>query len=80
MIVVFVGGGGLVSGIAIAVKVILSWVVVVGVEVEVFFLFIYGLAADRIVTIEVCFTLVDGLVGNLDFDMIIFDIVRRLVD
>ena len=78
-IVVPVGGGGLVSGIAIAVKA-LSATMVVGVEVAASSPFTHSLAAGRIVTIDVQQTLADGLSGNLDPDTITFDIVRRLVD
>lgn len=79
-IVVPVGGGGLVSGMAIAIKAVSPGVSVVGVEVEASSPFTHGLAAGRIVTIEVRPTLADGLAGNLDADTVTFDIVRRLVD
>lgn len=79
-IVVPVGGGGLVSGLAIAIKAISPGATVVGVEVEASSPFTRGLAAGRIVTIDVSPTLADGLAGNLDPDTVTFDIVRRLVD
>jgi threonine dehydratase len=79
-VVVQVGGGGLISGIAIAIKAISPQASVVGVEVAASSPFTQGLAAGRIVTIEVGPTLADGLAGNLDPDTITFDIVRRLVD
>jgi threonine dehydratase len=77
-IVVPVGGGGLVSGIAIAVAGSESHVEVVGVEVEASCPFRQGLAAGHIVHIDVGATLADGLSGNLDPDTITFDIVRNL--
>ena len=79
-IVVPIGGGGLISGMAIAIKGISPRTAVVGAEVEASSPFTHGLAAGRIVTIEVRPTLADGLAGNLDPDTITFDIVRRLVD
>ncbi len=79
-IVVPVGGGGLVSGIAIAVKGSQSKTEVVGVEVEASCPFRQGLAAGQIVSIDVGTTLADGLSGNLDPDTITFDIVRTHVD
>lgn len=79
-IVVPIGGGGLVSGMAIAIKAISPRTAVVGVEVEASSPFSHGLAAGQIVTIDVRPTLADGLAGNLDPDTITFDIVRRLVD
>ncbi|MFL6281165.1 MAG: threonine/serine dehydratase [Vicinamibacterales bacterium] len=75
-----VGGGGLVSGIAIAVKDSGHRAEIIGVEVEASCPFQQGLAAGRIVHIDVGRTLADGLSGNLDPDTITFDIVRTLVD
>jgi threonine dehydratase len=79
-IVVPVGGGGLVSGIAVAVKGSAHRAEIVGVEVEASCPFHQGLAAGRIVHVDVGETLADGLSGNLDPDTITFDIVQRLVD
>ena len=79
-IVVPVGGGGLVSGIAVAVRGAGHQAEVVGIEVEASCPFHIGLAAGRIVHIDVGPTLADGLSGNLDPDTITFDIVRTQVD
>jgi threonine dehydratase len=79
-IVVSVGGGGLLSGIAIAVKGLGHPAEIVGVEIEASCPFNKGLAAGRIVHIDVGQTLADGLSGNLDPDTITFDLVRTLVD
>lgn len=79
-IVVPVGGGGLISGIAIAAKALLPHARVVGVEVAASCPFTRSLAAGRLVTIEVQPSLADGLTGNLDPDTITLDIVRELVD
>jgi threonine dehydratase len=73
-----VGGGGLVSGIAIAVAGSGSRAEVRGVEAEASCPFRQGLAAGRIVHIDVSPTIADGLSGNLDPDTITFDIVQRL--
>jgi threonine dehydratase len=78
VIVVAIGGGGLISGIAIAADG-LGAATVLGVEVEASSPFTRSLAAGRIVEIDVGPTLADGLSGNLDPDTITFDIVRRLV-
>jgi len=78
-IVAPVGGGGLVAGIAIAVKAQQRPVEVVGVEVEASTPFRRSLAAGRIVPVDVKATLADGLAGNLDPDTITFDLVQRLV-
>jgi threonine dehydratase len=79
-IVVAVGGGGLIAGIAIAVKSSQRQPEVVGVEVEASTPFRHSLAAGRIVPIDVGPTLADGLAGNLDPDTITFDLVQRFVD
>jgi threonine dehydratase len=79
VIVVPVGGGGLVSGIAIASRALSSTTEVAGVEVEASSPFTQSLAAGRIVEIEVHPTLADGLAGNLDAETITFDLVKRHV-
>ncbi len=78
-IVVPVGGGGLISGIAIAAKAISDRISIVGAEVAASPAFTRSLAAGHIVPIDVGPTLADGLAGNLDPGTITFDIVRRLV-
>ncbi len=79
LIVAPVGGGGLVSGIAIAADALPTRPEVFGVEVDASSPFTQSLAAGRIVTIDVRASLADGLTGNLDPDTMTFDIVRRLV-
>jgi threonine dehydratase len=78
-IVVPVGGGGLISGVAIAARAVSDRVSIVGVEVEASSAFTQSLAAGHVVEIEVGPTLADGLAGNLDPDTVTFDIVRALV-
>lgn len=79
-VVVPVGGGGLISGIAIAVKGLSPSTKVVGVETAASCPFTKSLAAGRLVTIDVGPSLADGLTGNLDPDTITLDIVREVVD
>jgi threonine dehydratase len=78
-VVVPIGGGGLISGMAVALHDAAPQVWVHGVEVEASCPFTRSLAAGRIVEIDVKPTLADGLAGNLDRDTVTFDIVRRLV-
>jgi threonine dehydratase len=75
-IVVAIGGGGLISGIAIAAPT----TAIVGVEAAASSPFTAGLAAGRIVEIDVQPTLADGLAGNLDPDTPTFGIVQAKVD
>ena len=79
-VIVPIGGGGLISGIAIAIKALSPSTRVVGVEVAASCPFTKSLAAGRLVTIDVQPSLADGLTGNLDPDTITLDIVRTLVD
>jgi threonine dehydratase len=78
-IVVPVGGGGLLAGIAIAVRELRPEIEVVGVEVEASHPFAASLAAGRIVEVQVGPTLADGLAGNMDPDNIAFPVVQALV-
>ena len=80
-IIVPVGGGGLIGGVAIAARGLTQGrTQVVGVEAQASTPFTQGLAAGRIVPVDVKPTLADGLAGNLDPDTITFDLVRTLVD
>jgi threonine dehydratase len=79
-IVVGIGGGGLISGIALASREITPATQIIGVEVEASSPFTHSLAAGRIVEIDVKATLADGLAGNLDPDTVTFDLVRANVD
>ena len=75
-----VGGGGLVSGIAIAARTMAPRIEVVGVEAEASPAFHEALKAGRIVEVEVHPTLADGLAGNMDPQSMTFELVRRFVD
>jgi threonine dehydratase len=78
-IVVPVGGGGLIAGIAIAASAVQPEAEVIGVEVEASHPFAASLAAGRIVEVEVGPTIADGLAGNMDPDNIAFPVVQALV-
>lgn len=79
-VVVPVGGGGLVSGIGIAMKALSPATRVIGVEVAASCPFTRSLEAGRLVTIDVQPSLADGLTGNLDPETVTLEIVRRVVD
>jgi threonine dehydratase len=78
-IVVPVGGGGLLAGIAAAIAHVRPDVEVVGVEAEASHPFATSLAAGRIVEVEVGPTIADGLAGNMDPDNLAFPIIQSLV-
>ena len=78
-IVVPLGGGGLLSGVAVASRAISPGAAVIGVEVEASHPFHDSLQAGHLVEVQVGPTLADGLAGNADPDTITFDYIRRLV-
>jgi threonine dehydratase len=79
-VVVPIGGGGVISGIGIAVKGLSPSTRVFGVEAAASNPFTRSLAAGHLVTMDVGPSLADGLTGNLDPDTITLDIVREVVD
>jgi threonine dehydratase len=79
-IVVPIGGGGLISGIAVAAKSLRPSIQVIGVEVEASAAFSAALAAGRIVRIVVGPTIADGLGGNADPETITWPFIRDMVD
>jgi threonine dehydratase len=80
MLVVPIGGGGLISGVATVATAIAPACEIVGVEVEVSCAFQTSVRAGRLVEIVPGASLADGLGGNPDPDTITFDFIQRLVD
>lgn len=79
-LVVPIGGGGLISGVATVAKATSPACEVVGVEVEASCAFQTSVRAGRLVEIVPAPTLADGLGGNPDPETITFAFVQRLVD
>lgn len=79
-VLVPVGGGGLISGIAIAVRALRPEASVIGVEAEASCAYAAARAAGRLVTIEVKPTIADGLGGNVEPDSRTWPYVRDLVE
>jgi threonine dehydratase len=79
-IVVPVGGGGLVSGVALVAKAVSDRVEVIGVETEASPAFTRSLPFGRPIEVEVKPSIADGLAGNMDPETITFDYVKQLVD
>jgi threonine dehydratase len=75
-----IGGGGLVSGVAFAAKALAPRCDVIGVEVEASCAFQTSIRAGRLVTIVPGDTLADGLGGNPDPETITFGFIQRFVD
>jgi threonine dehydratase len=80
VVVVPLGGGGLASGVAMAVRCAAPRARVIGVEVEASRPFAIGREQGRITEIEVKPSLADGLIGNLEPASMTFELVLRYVD
>jgi threonine dehydratase len=79
-VVVPVGGGGLLAGIAIAMKAISPQIKVYGAEPAVSPTMNAALEAGRIIEIEEDPTIADGCAGNVERGSITFPIIQRLID
>ena len=80
VIVIPLGGGGLASGLGLAIKAVAPRVTTVGVEVEASSPFTLSLEAGRITEITPRQSLADGLTGNLEAGTITFPLVKQVVD
>ncbi len=80
VLVVPLGGGGLASGVGLAIKAAAPNVTIVGVEVEASSPFTLSLEAGRITEITPRASLADGLVGNLEPGSITFPLVKQVID
>jgi threonine dehydratase len=80
VLIVPVGGGGLASGLGVAIKAAASKVRIVGVETGASTPFAAGRRTGRIETIEPKDSLADGLTGNLEPGSITFELVQQFVD
>lgn len=75
-----VGGGGLISGVAVAVKGMKPSALVIGAEAEASPAFTSARAAGRLVHVDVRPTIADGLAGNAEADTRTWPYVRDLVN
>ncbi len=80
VVIVPLGGGGLASGVGLALRAAAPRARIVGVEVEASSPFTIGLARGVITPIEPGPTLADGLAGNLEDGSITFPLVQQVVD
>ncbi len=79
-VLVPLGGGGLISGIAIAIKEINPDVRIIGVQTEACPAFYESLKAGKIIDVEMKESIADGMYGGIEQGSITFDIVKKLVD
>jgi len=80
VVVIPLGGGGLASGMGLAIKAAAPGATIVGVEVEASTPFTLSLEAGRITEVTPRPSLADGLVGNLEPDSMTFPLVKQVVD
>jgi threonine dehydratase len=78
-VVVPVGGGGLASGVGLALGAVAPDARLIGVEVEASTPFTVSLPRGAVTRIEPRTTLADGLAGNLEPDTITFPLVQQVV-
>ncbi len=80
IIIVPIGGGSLISGIAIAAKSLNPKIKVIGVQTKGASTMYESWKAGKIVIIKEFNTLADGLLGGLESDTITFEIIQKYVD
>lgn len=79
-VIVPVGGGGLISGISLAIKSIEPSVRIIGVQSEASPVMYESLKAGRIVDVEMRESIADGLFGGIEKDSVTFEIIQKYVD
>jgi threonine dehydratase len=80
VVVIPLGGGGLASGMGLAIKAASPGTTIIGVEVDASSPFTRSLEAGRITEISARPSLADGLVGNLEPGSMTFSLVKQVVD
>jgi threonine dehydratase len=80
VVIVPVGGGGLISGISIAVKSLKSSVKFVGVQSEASPVMYESLKAGKIIDVPRAETIAEGLSGGIEKDSITFEIAKKYID
>ncbi|MHA1220644.1 MAG: threonine ammonia-lyase [Candidatus Heimdallarchaeota archaeon] len=79
-VLVPLGGGGLLSGIAIAIKTFNPSVRIYGIQTEACPAFYESLKAGKIIDVEMRDSIADGMYGGIEQGSITFDIIKELVD
>jgi threonine dehydratase len=80
VLLVPIGGGGLISGMATVAKAISPQCDVIGIELDIAHAFQASVQAGKLVEIVAGASLADGLGGNPDPETITFEFIQRLVD
>lgn len=80
VVIVPVGGGGLISGISIAIKSIKPSVQIIGVQSEASPVMYESLKAGKIVDVEMRESIAEGLFGGIEKGSVTFNLVQKHVD
>jgi threonine dehydratase len=80
LVLVPIGGGGLISGVSIALKSINPSIIILGFQSESSPVMHKSLKVGRIVDVHIKDSIADGLSGGIEKDSITFEIVQRYVD
>ncbi|MEM3627599.1 MAG: threonine/serine dehydratase [Candidatus Bathyarchaeia archaeon] len=80
VVIVPVGGGGLISGIGVAVKSVKPSMKVLGVQSEASAVMYESLKAGRIIDVEMRESVADGLFGGVEKGSVTFEMIQRYVD
>jgi threonine dehydratase len=80
VILVAVGGGGMLAGVAAAAKSLRPGIRVIGVQAEVSAAMFESLQAGRMVTVPDRPSIADGIQGNVDLETITFPIIQKYAD
>lgn len=80
IVIVPIGGGGLASGVGLAIRAAAPRAQVIGVEVQASSPFTVSLPRGAITPIEVLPTIADGLAGNIEPGSVTFPLVQKVVD
>jgi threonine dehydratase len=80
LVIVPIGGGGLISGMATVTKAVADSKLVIGVELDVSCAFQTSVRAGKLVPIEAGVSIAEGLGGNPDPETVTFGFIQRFVD
>ncbi|MFX1481357.1 MAG: pyridoxal-phosphate dependent enzyme, partial [Promethearchaeota archaeon] len=80
MIIVPIGGGGLISGIAFTIKALNSDIKIIGVQTKGASTMYESWKAGKIIEVEEFNTIAEGLLGGVEPNSITFEIIQKNVD
>jgi threonine dehydratase len=79
-VVIPIGGGGLVAGVAAVLKQLRPAIRIIGVQAEASAAVYHSLKAGKMVTVPDLPSIADGIAGNIDLNTITFPMIQKYVD